>query len=231
MENMPITGFVGGLVKDFITSPWTMIFLGADFSRRTLTEAEGLKESLHAGYLIKSTRGTALGRLGVEFPKKSIITSLGERIIGVKSDLAREYVEEKLSKKAARMVTRRAGSLIYQELKSGGIQAAWNKAKSIGLELGVASTPGAAGTKLFVGMLGTATMSALNFGFTADTIIGLASLTTNVLYEIGRPQDTTPRFYDTPVNATMRQTALQAIYDSQLSTRSAFGREASFLHR
>ena len=37
-------------------------------------------------------------------------------------------------------------------------------------------------------------------------------------------------YYDTRAAATMRQRALQVIHNSQLSTRAAFGSEASYLH-
>jgi len=37
-------------------------------------------------------------------------------------------------------------------------------------------------------------------------------------------------YYDTRIAATMRQRALQVIHNSQLSTRAAFGQEASYLH-
>lgn len=38
-------------------------------------------------------------------------------------------------------------------------------------------------------------------------------------------------YYDTRIAATMRQRALQVIHNSQLSTRAAFGHEASYLHQ
>ena len=45
----------------------------------------------------------------------------------------------------------------------------------------------------------------------------------------GSANDT--QYYDTRVAATMRQRALQVIHNSQLSTRAAFGQEASYMHR
>jgi len=63
-----------------------------------------------------------------------------------------------------------------------------------------------------------------------EGVTSIGGLAIDYLTEIGKPRDIKPRFYDTMFNATMRQSGLAAIHESQLNTRSSFGREASYSH-
>lgn len=74
--------------------------------------------------------------------------------------------------------------------------------------------------------------AGLNAYWTADIVQSLISGSFSSLIELGKIQSTSVRpFYESQQAYTMRQAGLMAIHQAQLSTRSAFGREATYMHR
>ena len=111
----------------------------------------------------------------------------------------------------------------------------WGKAKAAAGWGGVAL----GGSQLVANLFGTAMRlqfsgGALGFNLASTVSEGWAR------YQMARGEseignrsrvDMAPAFYDTRGAATMRQAAMQEIQNTQLNLRSAFGNEASSLHR
>lgn len=85
-------------------------------------------------------------------------------------------------------------------------------------------------SKMVLGSVGRTASIYYNATWMADMVTGVLGAGISYLQEVGKPKDVTPRYFDSPFNATMRQSSLMAIHSAQLQTRSAFGREAAFLH-
>jgi len=167
-------------------------------------------------------RATARGA----FAGKSVIGNLYERVMGTGSRFfdvgwgTAEYGEARL---ASRMGWHSLNPLNWGAMKS----AIGGKGLAYGALQGGAN---------LVGTAMALTMSAGAIGF------NLASAATEAYtsYAISRGEreignvarvDMAPAFYDTRGAATMRQAAVQEIHNTQLNLRSAFGQEATSLHR
>jgi len=193
----------------------------------------GLERSVRGKSLIAARKPLApIGKIDLLVPRPEAGFRKGF-FFGDKGIFRWGRTEEAVQSRIRQRAYRAFRGDVYKAATAGYEQGGWKAAEAaVKAEMrgaGMSSSRWAM-AKMAGGSVARVGMSAFNAWFAADLIVGVGGAVTNALIELGKPKDVTPRFYDNPYNATMRQAGLMAISTNQLGSRNAFGREASYLH-